>query len=364
MRTPLIAAVCCLLPVLGMTQDLAPFITPLDHFMVFERGRFREVEPRKPQQFVVAGDRIVYVDDQGRLKFYAEKNVTTTERDGPFALTGSRSQVVFTSGSRLGIARATGSLMLSNDAGDVSVSDSLVAWHDRTSGNLNVCWHNDVFTVATIAPDAEGPQWQIGPNTMSCFDRSARTLFLFYRGRITELCDSSDFARVACGGDVVAYWDGGQRRFLAMDHGQRTVLEEFEPVDFQAGDGVVAYNDALVTFNVYRSGAAQRVLDHMPTKYWVKDSTVVFVDRGMFWTEENGKPEVVEEFVPEQWEVHGGSIVYLSLNREIMEYRHGRRDMLSRDAAIARFERFGNTVLYRNQLGALKALWKGRVYEY
>ena len=359
-----IAAACCMIPAWGTAQDLAPFITPLDHFMAFERGRFREVESRKPQQFVVAGDRIVYVDDQGRLKFYAEKNVTTTEREGPFTLIGSRGQVVFTSGSRLGIARATGSLMLSNDAADVSVSDSLVAWYDRASGKLNVCWRNDVFPAARIAGDAGLPQWQIGPNTMTFFDRSVRTAFLFYRGRITELCDSSDFGRVSCGGDVVAYWDGGQRRFMVMDHGERTVLEEFEPVDFQAGDGVVVYNDALVTFNVYRNGASQRLLDHMPTKYWVKDSTVVFVDRGMFWTEENGKPEVVEEFVPEQWEVHNGSIVYLSLNREIMEYRHGRREMLSRDASIARFDRFGNAVIYRNQLGTLKVLWKGRVYEF
>lgn len=352
------------LPLGCAAQGLAPFVTPLDHFMAFERGRFREVEPRKPQQVVHAGDRIVYLDDQGRLKFRSEKSTTPGDRSGALTLIGGGAQVAFTDGTRLGIARSTGSLMLSNDATGVRVTDSLVVWHDREHGELKVCAHNNVYTVAPITSDTAATRWQAGANTLTFHDRRSRTIQVFYRGKVSELCDSSDVFRVSCGGDVVAYWDPGPRRFMVMDHDARKVLEEFAPIDFRAGDGLLAYTDALVSFNLYRSGTSVKVLDHQPTRYWVKDSTVVFVDRGMFWTVEQGRAEVVEEYVPEQWEVDGGSIVYLDLNREIREYHHGRRALLSREARIARFERYGDVVLYRNELGTLKAAWNGRVHEY
>ena len=150
-------------------QDIAPIITPLDRFVVFDKGRFKELEPRKPLQVVVAGDRIVYTDDRGMLKVYAEGRVTTVKGERADSLLGSHVQVALLDGSRLGIARATGSLTLSENAGDVSVSDSLVAWHDRGTGTLNVCWHNHIFPVADISKDSERPQWQLGHNTVHLF---------------------------------------------------------------------------------------------------------------------------------------------------------------------------------------------------
>ena len=363
MRLALFAAGCAY-AVISSAQDIAPIMTDLDRFVVFDRGRFKEIEPRRPLHLVVAGDRIVYTDDRGALKVYADGKATTVNGARADTLLGSNVQVMLLDGTRSGIVRATGPLMLSEDAGDVSVSDSLVAWHDRGTGSLNVCWRNTIFPVADIARDSERPQWQLGRNTFTCYDHAARKILMFYRGKLDVLCDSSDVGRVSCGGDIVAYFDGGEQRFCAMERGGRVVLEEVPPIDFKAGDGLIAYNDVTLAFKVHQRGGTHRVLDHMPTQYWVRDSTIVFVDGGMLWTVEQGEAVVIEEYVPEQWSIHQGTIVYLDLNREIRSFQHGHRDLLSREARIARFDHFGNTVRYRNEQGFIKVAWKGRVYEY
>lgn len=348
------------------SQGLVPFTTSTDRFIVFDNGRFVELEPRKPVQVSLAGDRLAYLDDQGGLKVYYEQGDTRRIReDGPLELRSSGATLAFSAGDRLGTVKAGAPVMLSNHAGDIAASDSLIVWHDRESGMLDLWWKGNVYPVTDAGGTIEPPQWWLGRNTFAWYRHRAGSIQAFHRGRWVELADSCDMAEVACGGDIVAFWDDHDQRFKLFDHGRQKALEDFRPVDFQVGDGVLAYTTATLKFRVYQDGTSVDVLDHRPTRYWVQDSVVVYVDRGYFWTVLDGRAEVVEEYVPEQWSVHRGTITYLSLNREILSYQRGERhDRSKGDAAIQRYEAFGDAVLYRDQNNTIKVAWKGRVWEY
>ena len=345
-------------------QDLAPFTTPLDHFVVFDRGRFVELEPRKPQQVVVTRDRVVYTDDRGQLKIYSGEEVRTVDRNVGHDLLGSDGLVAYTTGPRLSLARATGPVVLSENASELSVGDSLVSYHDHMTGKLMLAWRNKVFQVADMVRTTDPPKWTTGRNIFTCFDRDTRSLQVFHRGKLTTLVDSLDAVRVALGSDLVAYFSHADQRFHVHHDMADQVLEEFQPIDFLAGDGLVAYTDATLNFKCWVRGRVTSLLDHAPTKYWVQDSVLLFVDRGMWWTMKDDVPEVIEPYVPEQWSVDGATVVYLDLNREVRSYRRGARKSVSREAAIGRFEHYGNAVLYRNELNILKVAWKGKIREY
>jgi hypothetical protein len=150
------------LAITASAQDLAPFTTPLDQFFVFDAGRFVELEPRKPLQFVVAGDRLIYIDHAGAIKVYSGGQVNLVEAKGPYTLVGAGSEglVGYTAGSSIGMVRSTGPVVLSGGMGyKMSVSDSLIAWEEMSgtegawaNGMLNVCWRNKVYPVSEIVP--------------------------------------------------------------------------------------------------------------------------------------------------------------------------------------------------------------------
>jgi hypothetical protein len=70
------------------------------------------------------------------------------------------------------------------------------------------------------------------------------------------------------------------------------------------------------------------------------------------------------KYVPEQWSIYHGTVVYLEINRELRSFRDGRQEVLSRDPRIEKFDHFGNAVLYTSQLGTIKVAWTGKALEY
>ncbi|MBK7085955.1 MAG: adenylate/guanylate cyclase domain-containing protein [Flavobacteriales bacterium] len=64
----------------GRVITAHPFTTYLDRFVVFDAGRFEDLESRKPREFSVSGGRMAYVTDGGDLKLYEDGKVYPMER--------------------------------------------------------------------------------------------------------------------------------------------------------------------------------------------------------------------------------------------------------------------------------------------
>lgn len=332
--------------------------------MLFDRGRFIEVDERAPQHMAVVGDQFLFVDHAGALHAFHGGTMDLLDPGPVTAIEGSRRLIAWRQGPALKALAPKGPVVLSTMPGAVTATDSLVVFHDRVDSTLRVWWKNRSMDVAQLRGASQGPSWSAGSNVVLFHDRERRRVSMCHRGAVLPLCDDMDTARVSAGGDLAAYWDEGDHLFRIRDHGRTCDIDPLCPRTFTAGDGVVAYVSQGGAFSVYRDGSVQAVLDHAPTEFWVKDSLVLFMDAGRFMVEHGDRAEVVERYLPEQWHVEQGTLTYLDLDRGIRQWSNGRRTVLAQGFATRRFEVWGDVVVWRTEDGVIRCWWNGRRYEY
>ena len=352
--------------VTASTQVPVPFVSNLDRFMVFDRGRFDEVAPRPPRTVHAMHDQVVFVDHDGFLRLYRpeEGRQHLLERGVVSDIRATRNRIAWRLGDTLKTERDGRSVIIMDGVERYQVSDSLIVLVDTLSDQLDVVWRGQVLPLADVLGGAERPQWTQGSNTVAFFNKEARKLFAFHRGQVRVLCDSTDVGIVAAGGDVIAYWDGNERRFKVHEPTGERVLSEIRPASAQAGEGMVAFVDGNGRLKCYVDGAVHTVLDAVPSGYWLKDRMLVFLDEGRFKLFRPEGSVLVENYVPERWLVEGDMLVYLDINRELRAFRAGERTKVGSEAAVPTFELFGDRIVHRNSVGATVVITPKRNYTF
>lgn len=346
-----------------VAQVAVHYTTRSGQFGVFREGRFEELEHERPQAVFPNGPRLAYLTAQGELRGWDDGHLLSYQRGERVDVKTSRGMLAWKQGERLLLAGVAGPKTLCSDAGEFSVQDSLVAYHDEINRTLAIYWRGQTIPLADVLMASEAPQWQAGSNTLTFYNRDSRQVLLFYRGSTEVLCANADYARVSCGGDVVAYMDDSDDTFRVFDHGERIDLEQFAPVDFRTGLGLVGYTSATAALRCYADHKVYSLSESMPTAYYVQDSVITWVENGQWKTLNAGRVEVLERFVPENWQVSGATIVYQDLNRELRMFRRGKRTVLTREAGVKAFQLQGDVVVWESNSGIVKVWWEGKVYE-
>lgn len=361
----LLAAPLACAAALATAQVPLPFTTAEDRLMVFAEGRFEPLEPRPAAFLHPMQGRLVYRDHQGQLKVFIPdgRRLHLLDRAGSDPR-GTRSRIAWRSADTLKTLRDGRAHALATGVEHFTVSDSLIAWHDSAAHELNALWRGQVTTLARVERGSPRPQWSQGSNSVAFFNQEQGTLRAFHRGAVRTLCDSADFGLVVAGGDVLAWWDPRAQQFMALHRGQEYALSDLRPADAKAGDGLVAFIDGNGRLKCFERGQVHRVLDEPPSGYWVKDSLLLYLDRGRFMRFKDGASVQVEPYVPEQWEVEGGLLAWLDLNRELRGLQGDARFRFGSEAAIARFALLGDAVIYRSPLGTTVVATRRRTYVY
>lgn len=334
-------------------QVPVPFNSNTERFMVFHRGRFHEVEPRPPKSVYAMEGQVVYVDNEGHLKMYDPEGdrMHLLDHDVGLDVRATRQRIVWRMTDTLKTERESRAVAIMDRVQQFEVSDSLVVYIDTTLHQLGVLWKGRAQPLADVLPGSERPQWIQGSNTVAFFNREARKVLYFHRGKVDVLCDSTDVGIVATGGDVIGYWDGNSKRFMAMYKGATQFLSDLRPLNVQAGEGMLAFVDGNGRLKCFQDGEVYTVLDEIPSAYWVKDRVLVYLDHGRFKLFRPGGSMLVEQYVPERWKVEGNLLVYLDINREVRGIRNGSRVRFGSEANVATFELYGEQVVYRNMVG-------------
>ncbi|MEO8587886.1 MAG: hypothetical protein ABI432_00815 [Flavobacteriales bacterium] len=347
-------------------QDPVPFTTAADRFMVFANGRFEKMEPRPPQRVFPMDEQVVYLDFEGRMKiFLAEgRRLYLLQEGGVGEVRTTRHRIVWNSRDTLKTLRDGHAAMLARNVERFTVSDSLVVVHDSAQHELNVLWRGRTIPLAVLEQGSAMPQWNQASNTITFFNKEARSLFLFYRGALRVLCDSTDVGIVATGGDLVGYWDGNKREFRAMYKGTDRFLSDLRPVSAKAGEGIMGFVDGTGMLKCFADGEVHTLTREMPSAYWVQDSLLLFVEDGGLRLFRSGGVAKVENYVPERWQVQGGDLVYLDINRELRGISQGERVRYGSEANIATFDLFGESLFYPSPTGLMTVVRKGRTYAF
>ncbi len=351
-------------------QTAVPYVNANDHFGVFQGGTFHELTSGPPIAVFPNAERLGFITPSGGLVLWSSTGLTDLYAGTPSdtvrmkaAVAAAAGPFAWRQGKALYVLQERGPLLLTSNAGQFSVEDSLVVFHEMEDSTLSVYWRGRSFPVADVLGSSDVPQWKAGSNTLVFLDRARRTVHLVYRGIVQVLCDSTDVGRVAPGGDVVAYWDDADDSFKVFDRGTHISVEPFSPRSFKAGDGVVAWVSASGAYRCYIQGKVMAITSTAPTDYFVQDSTITWVEKGEWRTFHNGLVDTIERYVPENWQVSGTIIAYQDLNRELRIFRNGQRIMVTREPGIQRFQLVGDAVVWNSGTGTVNVWWQGTRYE-
>lgn len=346
-------------------QAPVPFVSGEERFIILADGRFEKLEPRPPGWVHAMQGQVAYRDHAGQLKLFIEegRRLHLLDRGGSVPQ-GTRHRLAWLSADTLKTIREGRAHAIATNVVDFGVSDSLIVVHDTLHDELRVIWRGLHHPVASIEQGSERPQWLLGSNLLVLFNKEARRLSLFQGGRLRVLSDSTDSGIAVAGGDVVGWWDGQARVFKALFHGKEHELSDLRPASAKAGDGLIAYIDGNGRLKCFDRGVLHRVTDDPPTEYWVRDSLLIYLDDGRLMLFRDGETVAVEGYVPEQWEVEGALLAYLDLNRELHGIRNGARFRFGSEAAIRRFDLFGDRVVYRSPLGMTVVASRRRSWTY
>ncbi|MBK7287963.1 MAG: hypothetical protein IPI95_13175 [Flavobacteriales bacterium] len=214
---------CLVLFMIGLTgihaQSVVPVITSYGRLVVFQKGAFQEVDARKPQALFPSGDRLAYLTDAGDLKLFADGKVTTLQGGEPVQVGMSKYLLAWRTGPSLRIPAAGGSKILCRSVGRFTVSDSIIAFHDQMQQTLSAYWNGRAVPIADVLMTSEDVVWKSGSNTLLLYDLGHRRVLLFYRGRVSVLCNGDDPSRSETGGDMVAYMDEYDDTFRVFNKG-------------------------------------------------------------------------------------------------------------------------------------------------
>ncbi len=352
-----------LLVVDAIAQVPVPFVTEEDRFMVFAEGRFEKLEPRPPAFVHAMEGQVVYRDHQGQLKIFLPdgRRLHLLDRNGEEPR-GTRTRIAWLSHDTLKTVREGKARIVATGVQDFSVSDSLIVVHDSVARTLDVLWRGQRYPMVEVLQGSARPQWSVGSSMAAVFNKESRRLMLFHQGQVRTLCDSTDLGLVVMGDGIIGYWDDHVKEFRMLSAKGVEKLSDLRPADAKAGAGLLAFVDGNGRFKCYAKGGVQRLLDEPPSGFWVKDSLLLYLDRGRLMLFDQERVTMVEPYVPESWEVEDGLLAYLDINRELRGIESGERFRFGTEANIAAFELFGKAVVYRSPLGNTVVATRRRTY--
>lgn len=354
-----------IMPLLSFAQCVAPFISTLDRTMLFSEGRFAEVDARPPRTMHAMSDGLFFTDHEQRLCLHTVEAASTQvlEHRAADELQVSGDRAAWRLADTLKTLRGGRAYVLATGVERFRVSDSLVVFTDSIAHELAVFWRGQRIALAAVEQGSERPQWTQGANTVTFYDRSERRVTLFLRGSLRTLTDSADVGIAVNGNDIVGYWDDVRDEFMGEMNAAPVCLSGMKPVNAQAGDGLLAFVDGTLKLKAWQGGGVITLTDSMPAQYWVKDRVLLYLWAGKLMMLTGKGPVEVESHVPEQWKVAGDRVVYLDINRELRTLRiDGHRERIAREPGIARFDVFGEAVVYRSPSGGTVVLCGGRRY--
>lgn len=334
--------------------------------MVFANKRFEKLEPREPQWLVAQEGRVIYLDHEGRLRVFHAEGRRLYELGSAKAgsVKATRNKIAWTVGDTLKTLSSGKAKVVATGVERFSVSDSLIVYHDSARHELLAVWRNELFPIAEVERGTQAPQWSVGTNTVTFFDRSAHRLFLFEKGATRVLADSTDLGMAVNGQDLIGYWSTLTKQWMVLDEGRQDVMSDLRPISAKAGRRMIAFVDGTGRLKCYSNGIVHTLTDSIPTEYWMQDDLLLYLQGGSLMLFQPTGPMVVERYVPERWQVWGDRLVYLDINRELRGIEYGTRMRYGNEAAIPRFDLHGDAVVYPSPTGVITVIRDGRKHLY
>jgi hypothetical protein len=331
--------------------------------IVFDRGAFRQVEPRKPTTIHIGGNYVAYTDNRDDLKVY---------RDGKTHLVDQASEIDFTVTDHLLGFSLAGILkvfdgkpkLLTPNVGPYVVEDSLIMFKDQLQGAVYVYYNGETIKLEDQLAGNAMVQVKTGDNVVAWVSAFDRKLKVFYQGEALELSEFVTEMDFKCGLDLVAFRDAYDNSFRAFHQGRIYDLEDQMPHRYEVGKGIMAWLDLTGAIKILQDGMVYTAMGYEPQSWDVIDSLVVIQDRGVFNVFADGRFHEVERVVPQKWQVSWGTLAYVDVDRTLKVWRKGRTEVILQGQPVQEFRVDRGLVIARQNIRTARIWWRGQIYDH
>jgi hypothetical protein len=343
-------------------QNIIGFMRALNSFYVFDNGTFQQLEHRPVKSFKEGRDYLAYINDKNEFKIY-RNNRSHYLDEGSFInnYTTTNNLMTFLKEKQLNVWDNNRVRILSTWVGEYTVTDSLITYYDDISGSFRVYYNNRVYNLEAFQNINPVLSQKTGKNILAYIDRN-NNFNIFYRGNNQLITQFYNIVNFDSGLDIVAFEDENEMQFRFFYKGDIYDIEELKPLNFQAGDEIVAYTDAAGNFKIFEKGILHTVSRFSPFFYEVKDNVVVFADTlNYFSVFSGGKVYKLEDIQPKSYIADQGNVAYLDHQGRLKIFTDGKVNIVSYER-IENYRLRGNTLVY--ETGSLTGnIWhKGNVY--
>jgi hypothetical protein len=343
------------------SQDLAAFSDNMDYFYVFDRGQITQLEYLKVQDFSVGGNCILYKDNRNRLKMYYKGEVSELTVNNISNFKALDYLAVYSYAGIIHIIENGRVKTVNTHSLNYIAEDSLVAFYDDTQSFLAAYYHGKIYRLEDGLVGEQPSSFRCGDNIIAYLSPRTGDLMVFYQGATFSLEPFVSEGTFKAGRDIVAYVNAADQKFKVFYRGETKVIEDFPPLSFQTGDGIVAYVDNTGRFKLFCNGEVTDISSSEPGFYKVENRIVVFEEQGYFKTWYKDQIYEIENYVPAKWEAGWNTIVYIDHNRNIRVFRDGESKVLTYDI-VEDMELYRDLIVTNKGLNNHNVYYNGKKY--
>ena len=343
-------------------QHLAAYNDHMERFWAFEAGQQTQLEYLEILDYQIGGLVIAYIDNGSNLKVYRNGEVETLITGNPIRYMATDYLLGYGIYEQLNVYDNGDIKVLSTEAESYLIQDSLIAWYNRISQNVQIYYDEQIYTIEDGLIYDPIKSFKLGDNTVAYIQSSTKQFKVFYHGEIFILDDFVERMVYAAGRDIVAYMDIPDQAFKVFYMGEEYILESFEPKSFKVGDGFMVYVDNLGQLKYFDGGEVVVLTTFEPSFYDVVDFTMVFEEQGFFKTYYNDQIYVIERFIPERWKIDWNTIAYLDQTRFVRAFQNGEHVMISNEI-VKEFMLFRDLIVFVEGRNRVKIHFMGQVFE-
>ena len=247
-----------------------------------------------------------------------------------------------------------------------NASDSMVLYFNGAQNMHYVYFKNQVYTIDDVTSGVNYDLFDfanssLGANTF-CYVNSFNKLRVLYSGTFYDLADFTPGLTFDAGNNICVYNNVSLTSWKTLCNGYTASLEEFQPLSYKLGIGMVAYVDNVSNFKVFYDDTLITLLRQQPIDYIVADSTIAYSDYLRFWyVFQGGKKTLVEKYIPSQIKINNSTVAYIDYMGQLKVFQNGVSKIVCVEQ-VANFSVFGNTVSYTLGTNDVHFYWNGQKY--
>lgn len=357
--TGLLLCFVLMVPAIARAQGQAAFTDYRQHFYVFDKGRFMQLEHRPVLSYQVAKWGVAYQRNDGALMVYhngVQNKLSEIVED--YRVT--EGLLVYTINNNLFVYDEGQKTTLSMNAPRYKADENLVAYYDQIDKMFKVYYKGQIFDVESALSSPPVSDFKTGDNMVAYLDPN-NYLQAFFEGATRRIMLAQGRTSYKVDRNQVVYFDVSLSSLQVFHLSGRQELAAFRPASYKVADERVAFVDNDGSLRLYENDQVKTLSSLTPEFYVLRDSLLIFEQQNALMAYYEGQIRQLENFIPSKIEYGFSVVAYLNDRNHLRVFQHGEQKTLSYEP-VNQFEVFRDVVWFNVGVNSNKVYYNGEIY--